>query len=81
MSLIKNLCHEHDEEWRLIYPSKTDSDFPYVCVKPKSITLGLRMEQKNESAVIEAGKAAGVEQFYKMDIDTDNMLERKTIRV
>ena len=76
MSLIKDIWHEHDEEWRLIYPSKTDSDFPYVCVKPKSITLGLRMEQKEETDVIEAGKVAGVGQLYKMIIGEDNRLKR-----
>ena len=81
MSLIKDICHEHDEEWRLIYPSKTDSDFPYVCVKPKSITLGLRMEKKDETDVIEAGKAAGVKRFYRMEIGTDNRLTRKAISV
>lgn len=77
MILVKDKCHMFDEEWRVIYPDKAADDYPYVCVKPKSITLGLRMEEKDEKAVIAAAKAAGLNQFYKMVIGEDNTLKRR----
>lgn len=81
MSLVKDRRHMFDEEWRLFYPSKTDEDYPYVCVRPQSITLGLRMGKKDEADVIEAGNVAGIKRFYRMEIGMDNRFTRKVISI
>lgn len=77
MSLVKDRRHMFDEEWRLIYPAKSNEDYPYVCVKPLSVTLGLCMDKMEEATVIEATKTAGMRKLYKMFIGENNRLQRK----
>lgn len=79
ISLVKDQCHMYDEEWRLIFPGRTEIDYPHVCLKPVSIILGLRMDTERENTVLEAAKSAGVGQFFKMAISEDNKLKRKQI--
>lgn len=76
ISLIKNICHKYDKEWRLI-PA-----FRLLCRdcirrRPKSITIGLRTSKYTERTIIEAAKIAGINKFYKMEIDNYDRFVRK----
>lgn len=78
ISLIKNKCHKYDKEWRLI-PA-----FSLICrdvirCRPQSITIGLRTSKYTERTIIAAAKIAGIDKFYKMEIDNNDRFVRKRI--
>ena len=78
ISLIKNKCHQYDKEWRLV-PS-----FSLICRdcirrKPQSITIGLRTSKYTEQTIVAAAKMAGINEFYKMEIDDKDRFVRKRI--
>ena len=52
IALCKKKCHEHDEEWRMIY---------HGC----SVTLGMKMEPKSKDLVITLSKVAGIPKIYE----------------
>lgn len=50
IALIKKKCHEHDEEWRIIYSGPAGGR-PYICWRSSSVTLGLKMSQEKKNLV------------------------------
>lgn len=79
MSLIKNKCHEYDAEWRMLYPIPSKTDFPYICIKPSSITIGMKTDKEDEKIILNAGKSGGVKRFYRMTISRDDKFIRVPI--
>jgi hypothetical protein len=76
MSLIKKKCHEYDAEWRMAYPTPSETDFPYICIKPSSITIGLKTDKEDEKIIVNAGRSGGVKSFYRMIISKDDKFIR-----
>ena len=65
IALCKKKCHEHDEEWRMIYPGFKTSERPFICWRPCSVTLGMKMESKSKDLVITLSKVAGIPTIYE----------------
>ncbi len=78
ISLIKNKCHKYDKEWRLI-PAFRLCNRDIIRRQPQSITIGLRTSKYAERTIIEAAKIAGINNFYKMEIDHYDRFVRKPI--
>lgn len=78
ISLIKNKCHKYDKEWRLV-PSFSLISRDVIKRQPQSITIGLRTSKYTERTIIEAAKIAGINKFYKMEIDNRDRFVRKPI--
>lgn len=64
IALIKKKCHEHDEEWRMIYPGPAGGR-PYICWRPSSVTLGLKMSLEKKNLVFTLSKVAGIPHIYE----------------
>ena len=64
IALIKKKCHEHDEEWRMIYPGPAGGR-PYICWRPSSVTLGLKMSSEKKNLVLTLSKVAGIPHIYE----------------
>lgn len=64
IALIKKQCHEHDEEWRMIYSGPAGGR-PYICWRPSSVTLGLKMSPEKRSLVFTLSKVAGIPHIYE----------------
>lgn len=65
ITLCKKKCHEHDEEWRMIYPGFKTDKRPFICWRPSSVTLGMKMEQRSRNLVITLSKIAGIPTIYE----------------
>ena len=65
IALCKKKCHEHDEEWRMIYPGFKTNERPFICWRPCSVTLGMKMEPKSKDLVITLSKVAGIPTIYE----------------
>lgn len=64
IALIKKKCHEHDEEWRMIYSGPAGGR-PYICWRPSSVTLGLKMSSEKKNLVFTLAKVAGIPHIYE----------------
>ena len=78
IALIKKKCHEHDEEWRMIYSGAQPVSRPYICWRPSSVTLGMKMEGKSRNLVISLSKIAGIPLIYECYAE-DGDLKRRVI--
>lgn len=73
ITLIKQKCHEYDEEWRMITRGIMQPPIAMEWI-PSGIILGLRMGKNEENLVISMAKEAGIKQIYKSFIDSANQL-------
>lgn len=64
IALIKKKCHEYDEEWRMIYSGQAGNR-PYVCWRPSSVMLGLKMSPEKKNLVFTLSKVAGIPHVYE----------------
>lgn len=64
ITLIKKMCHEHDQEWRMIF-SGPSGGRPYICWRPSSVTLGIKMSQVKKNLVFTLAKVAGIPHIYE----------------
>ena len=72
-TLLKKLCHEPDQEWRMILGCNVESP---VCLEwvPSGIILGLRMSPEDEALVLSIAKQAGIKTIFKSFVDVQNLL-------
>lgn len=89
IALIKKKCHEYDKEWRLIRTIKGPNIFTNcneqnvlfkVKIKPKSVTLGLRMNSNDKKNILTLAKQAGIQEIYELYIDDDMNLNKKELK-
>lgn len=89
IALIKKKCHEYDKEWRLIKTIKGPNIFTNcneqnvlfkVKIKPKSVTLGLRMNSNDKKTILTLAKQAGIQEIYELYIDDDMNLNKKALK-
>lgn len=89
IALIKKKCHEYDKEWRLIKTIKGPNIFTScneqnvlskVKIKPKSVTLGLRMNSNAKKTILTLAKQAGIQEIYELYIDDDMNLNKKALK-
>ena len=64
IALIKKICHEHDQEWRMIFPGPSGGR-PYICWRPSSVTVGIKMSQVKKNLVFTLAKVAGIPHIYE----------------
>ena len=76
IALIKNKCHEYDEEWRIIYPGPANGR-PYICWRPSSVTLGLKTTLSEKNLIITLSKIAGIPIIYKCVVKDDRLHREK----
>lgn len=72
-TLLKKLCHQYDEEWRMILPCSMNPPIMREWV-PAAIILGLRMNPSEKNLVIALAREAGIQQIYESYINIDNKL-------
>lgn len=78
ISLIKKRCHEHDDEWRMIWPNPPQ-ERPRICMKPSYIVLGLKMPEDDRHRVISAALAAQIKSIREMYIDSEDNLSMREV--
>lgn len=80
IGLIKHKCHEHDKEWRLLYPFIIPSyeiiQRPKIERKPTSVILGLRIGVSEKNLIISLAKEAGISKIYQLNIKENGKLGR-----
>ena len=75
ISLIKNVCHSYDEEWRMIMSEPMNTNQPVMREWiPSAIYIGLRMKPSEVALISSIARAAGVEKIYKCIISDDGKL-------
>ena len=77
VTLVKKKCHEHDEEWRMLYTGPAGGR-PYICWRPSSVTLGLKMQIAKRNLVVSLAKLAGIPVIYECYIKSGE-LDRRII--
>lgn len=78
ISLNKKKCHEHDQEWRMIYPT-FPTERPGIGMRPTYVALGLRMPEYERRLVLSAAKVAGIASIREMYIDENEDLAMRPI--
>lgn len=80
ISLIKKECHHYDDEWRMIFSGIIrDNDRPFIKYRPTQVIIGLKMSEKDQSAIIAAAKTAQIPIISKMVINDNDELEPRVI--
>lgn len=77
-TLLKKMCHQYDEEWRMILPCPMNPPIMREWV-PAGIILGLRMNPSEKNLVITLAKEAGIAQLYESYINIDNKLDIRSL--
>ena len=78
ITLIKKMCHQYDEEWRMIVGCRMNPPIMREW-RPCGVILGLRMEEMDENNVISTAKEAGIRNIYKSFINAKNELDARLI--
>lgn len=75
ISLIKNKCHEYDNEWRII-PANISYGHRYTPIiwKPSKIIVGLRTPPEHISLILRSAQIAKIQNIYRMGITSKNKL-------
>ena len=84
IGLIKHKCHEHDKEWRILYPIIMPSQMiinqrPKMEWKPNSVIIGLRTETSEKNLIISLAKEAGIPKIYQLRIDKSGKFVKELI--
>ena len=74
--LIKNKYHSNDKEWRMF----CDGEPNYITLKPKSVTLGLKVSQSSKELLIDLCKNKNID-LYETCISDNYTLKRKKLRL
>lgn len=82
ISLAKRRCHEHDNEWRMLYAGEyvqsPTSKRPFICWRPSSVTLGLKTNPSAKNLIITLSKLAGIPVVYECYVEHEK-LERRVV--
>lgn len=74
IGLIKHKCHEHDKEWRILYPFimpsyEIQKQRPKMERKPNSVIIGIRTGTSEKNLITSLAKEAGISHAYQLCID------------
>ena len=72
ISLVKNNCHEYDEEWRAFY---FGTKRRHIQCPPSCIYLGLRMKDHEKRLVKKIAFMAGIKKIKQMIIDENGIFK------
>ncbi len=72
--LIKKLCHQYDEEWRIIGNPYTELPLRW---RPTAVILGFRMSDSDKNLVKGLAQVAGVKDVYQTYIDDNGDLKKR----
>ena len=84
IGLIKHKCHEHDREWRILYPFIMQSQDikiqrPKIERKPSSVIIGIRTGIPEKNLIISSAKEAGIPKIYQLRIDKSGKFVKELI--
>lgn len=84
IGLIKHKCHEHDKEWRILYPvimpsPEIEKQRPKMERKPSSVIIGIRTGTSEKNLIISLAKEAGIPRIYQLSIDKNGKFVKNLI--
>lgn len=84
IGLIKHKCHEHDKEWRILYPvimpsPEIEKQRPKMERKPSSVIIGVRTGTSEKNLIISLAKEAGIPRIYQLSIDKNGKFVKNLI--
>ena len=84
IGLIKHKCHEHDREWRILYPFIMQSQDikiqrPKIERKPSSVIIGIRTGIPEKNLIISSAKEVGIPKIYQLRIDKSGKFVKELI--
>ncbi len=84
IGLIKHKCHEHDKEWRILYPfimpsPEIEKQRPKMERKPSSVIIGIRTGTPEKNLIISLAKEAGIPRIYQLSIDRNGKFVKNLI--
>ena len=84
IGLIKHKCHEHDKEWRILYPvimpsPEIEKQRPKMERKPSSVIIGIRTGTSEKNLIISLAKEAGIPRIYQLSIDKNGKFVKSLI--
>ena len=84
IGLIKHNCHEHDKEWRILYPvsmpsPEIEKQRPKMERKPSSVIIGVRTGTSEKNLIISLAKEAGIPRIYQLSIDKNGKFVKNLI--
>ena len=84
IGLIKHRCHEHDKEWRILYPvimpsPEIEKQRPKIERKPSSVIIGIRTGTYEKNLIISLAKEAGIPRIYQLSIDRNGKFVKNLI--
>ncbi len=84
IGLIKHKCHEHDKEWRILFPQSLPSfeikrQRPKMERKPSSVIIGIRTGTSEKNLIISLAKEAGIPRIYQLSIDRNGKFVKNLI--
>ncbi len=84
IGLIKHKCHEHDKEWRILYPvimpsPEIEKQRPKMERKPSSVIIGIRTGKSEKNLIISLAKEAGIPNIYQLTIDKNGKFVKKLV--
>ena len=84
IGLIKHKCHEHDKEWRILYPvimpsPEIENQRPKMERKPSSVIIGIRTGTSEKNLIISLAKEAGIPRIYQLSIDKNGKFVKNLI--
>ena len=84
IGLIKHKCHEHDKEWRILFPQSIPSfeiekQRPKMERKPSSVIIGIRTGKSEKNLIISLAKEAGIPKIFQLSIDRNGKFVKNLI--
>ena len=84
IGLIKHKCHEHDKEWRILYPvimpsPEIEKQRPKMERTPSSVIIGIRTGKSEKNLIISLAKEAGIPRIYQLIIDRNGKFVKNLI--
>ena len=84
IGLIKHKCHEHDKEWRILYPvimpsPEIEKQRPKMERKPSSVIIGVRTGISEKKLIISLAKEASIPRIYQLSIDKNGKFVKNLI--
>ena len=80
ITLIKSKCHEHDEEWRMLFRSTAKGSVKQERI-PYGIILGLKTSPQDRNTLIRSGKCAGIDHYFESYINKHYKLDVRELTV
>lgn len=84
IGLIKHKCHEHDKEWRILYPvimpsPEIEKQRPKMERKPSSVIIGVRTGISEKNLIISLAKEASIPRIHQLSIDKNGKFVKNLI--